>query len=157
MIEENKTIFSVKVDPESSVKRRLVSGPIWLETGSESFPGRGWIDFPVVILGFWLTNLQPLLELRAKSTQLHFMDGPYSCNVEASSPDHWMMTFVQRNAQGALFTSAIEASIVVEQVIAAADVVARFCRQHQWIDSDLEALESSLQAIKLLRSKNLRQ
>ena len=150
MIEENETKFSVKVDQESFAKRRLVSGPIWLEAGAESFPGRGWTDFPVVILGFWLTNLQPLLDLRAKTTQLPFMDGPYSCIVEVSSPDHWMMAFVQRNAQGAytLFTTAIEASVVVEQVISAADAVANFCRKQQWIDNDLETLESSLRQMK---------
>jgi len=79
VIEESS--FRVKIDPDALVKLRLVSGPIWIKAGAESFPGTGWTDFPVVILGFWLTNIQPVAERRLKKCRLPFMDGPYSAMV----------------------------------------------------------------------------
>jgi len=149
----DQTSFSVRIDPEAFIKRRLVSGPIWMEAGAESFPGTGWTDFPVVILGFWLTNIQPVAEQTAKNCRLPFMDGPYSGVVEASSTNVWTLMFLERGPQreNILFTTKIDAGVFLEQIVAAAETVVEFCKKKQWIDDDLLSLESNLLQMKRLR------
>lgn len=154
MIEES--LFRVKIVPDAFVKRRLVSGPIWIEAGAESFPGTGWTDFPVVILGFWLTNIQPVVERRVKSGRLPFMDGPCSAMVEASSSDVWTLMFLEGGPQreNTLFTTRIDPSTLLKQIIGAAETVFDVCKKNEWVDDDLLTLETNLQQMKRLYVMN---
>ena len=146
VIEEGHSSFKVRIDPDAFEKRRLVSGPIWMEAGARSFPGAGWTDFPVVILGFWLTNIQPLVERRQKKCVLPFMDGPYSGRIEVSSPNEWTLMFTERSPQreNIVFTTKIDAGLCLEEFSKAAKTVVEFCKQKQWLDDDLHTLENLL-------------
>jgi hypothetical protein len=64
----------------------------WWHNGT-SFPGPGWVDFGVAILGWWLVAAERLLRGSPKERFL-FMDGPYELQVRqehnllhVSSPD----------------------------------------------------------------------
>jgi hypothetical protein len=145
--EEDHRSFNIRIDPDAFEKRRLVTGPIWMEAGARSFPGAGWTDFPVVILGFWLTNIQPLVERRQKKCVLPFMDGPYSGMIEASSTDEWTLMFVERGAaqrENIVLTTKIDAGKCLEEILNAAKTVVELCKEKQWIDKDLHTLENLL-------------
>src|SRR5262245_65003096 len=86
--------FSVKLRPNELVKRRLVSGPIWLEMDGQAFPIDAWYDFPVVILGWWLSNLKPLVTNQSMSCECPFMDGHYRFDVTAFVYSIWFVMFI---------------------------------------------------------------
>lgn len=132
--------------PEDFVKRRLVSGPIWLNVNSQSFPGSGWLDFPVVVLGFWLTNLQPLVLGSLQECGCLFMDGPYAFDVKVVAHNEWALNFVERTANGkcSLLTVTLEASVVLSQIRTAAHAVVNLCRKRDWVDDDVIRLEKLL-------------
>jgi hypothetical protein len=50
------------------------TGTIWVEIGGRPFPERGWSDFPLVIVRWWLAAVREL-EAGALSRDLTFMEG----------------------------------------------------------------------------------
>lgn len=137
--------FAIKLKPEAFVKRRLVTGPIWLELDGSSFPAREWDDFPVAILGFWLTNLKPLLLTQAAECDCPFMDGPYSfyVQIQIDRKDFFSVTPVDRTADDKKFlsTTNVNAHLVVEQLLSASQIVIQTCRRNGWVADDLLTLE----------------
>lgn len=55
-----------------------VTGPIWIEIGDYAFPAKGWDDFPLVLLNWWIDSAAS----GAKSMSFDFMDGPYRYDVK---------------------------------------------------------------------------
>jgi hypothetical protein len=135
--------FSIKLTSEAFVRRRLVSGPIWLELDGLSFPAHEWDDFPVVILGFWLTNIQPFLLGQSSVCECPFMDGPYQFNVQAYRKDCVSVTLVERGGEEekALVTAKVNSVLLVEQMLSAGEIVVHACKRNHWIDDDLLNLE----------------
>lgn len=144
---KEKPSFKVMTTPEDFVKRRLVSGPIWLNVGSETFPGTGWTDFPVVVLGFWLTNLQPIVSGSSQNCECPFMDGPYQFDVAVAGLNEWTLNLVERTAHGKtiLLIARLDASVVLSQIVDAARAVVNICRDREWVDDDLIKLEGLIQ------------
>jgi hypothetical protein len=79
------TRIETVVRPETlSIESGKIVGEIFV-TGEEiHFPERGWNDFPVIVLGWWLTALQrPPTGLGVQI--FRFMDGPYEFVVRSES------------------------------------------------------------------------
>ena len=60
-----------------------ITGPIWITHGRRdekpsAFPEESWDDFPVVILGWWLSALAGVGQ---EEVECSFMDGPYEFTV----------------------------------------------------------------------------
>lgn len=145
-----KSFFKVMITPENFVKRRLVSGPIWLIVDSVSFPGNGWPDFPVVILGFWLTNLQSVVVGSSQNCECPFMDGPFQFEVRVVGLNEWTLNLVERTANRKKFvlTATVDASVVLSQIVNAAQAVVNLCRKRDWADDDLITLEGLIPQLK---------
>lgn len=135
--------FAIKVNSESFVRRRLVSGPIWLELDGVSFPAHEWDDFPVVILGFWLTNIKPLLLGQSHVCECPFMDGPYQFNVHVDRKDLFRVALVEREVdeQKSLVTAEVDSEVLVRQMLSASEIVVHTCKRNDWIDDDLLNLQ----------------
>lgn len=72
-------MFRVVVDPSSLTQAAggAVAGQLHVETDDLCFPDDGWWDFPLVVLGWWLTTLRTA---SASDFELRFMDGPFRIN-----------------------------------------------------------------------------
>lgn len=57
--------------------RGLVTGEIYFEEDGIFFPEKGWNDFPVIILGWWINNFLRFVKQNEKKFEFCFMDGPY--------------------------------------------------------------------------------
>ncbi len=74
--------LEIKVD-RNSVNERLQSGKeilleiAWENNGSY-YPMNPWLDFGVVILGWWSTAISSVAKGEQDSVKLSFMDGPYA-------------------------------------------------------------------------------
>jgi len=144
--------FSVKLSPNELVQRRLVSGPIWLEMDGQAFPVDVWSDFPVVILGWWLSNLKPLVTNQSMSCECLFMDGDYRFNVTVQQRGDWVVTFIRDELDGEtrLLEKDVDPQALISEVVSAAKTVASLCRLNGWESSDLTTLETELAEVKEL-------
>lgn len=111
-----------------------VTGVIFLQLHDGAFPGTGWSDCPVIILGWWADALLQLEAPTRREVQWRFMDGPHSVTLTkggvATSP-------------GAFGLSQVHASLLeaVERVVA-------HCDRQKMFSRDLETLRDSLQRLK---------
>lgn len=148
--------FSVKL--RASELRRgkaeevLVVGPIWLEMNGRDFPGEGWYDFPVVILGWWLNNIKPLIANQAARCECLFMDGPYLFEVTAQKQGHWVISFIRDDLDGKKYLAKGEIAppALISEVLSAADTVIDLCKQRGWESEDLVTLEKETEEVKKL-------
>jgi hypothetical protein len=142
--------FSVKLSPTELVKRRLVSGPIWLEMGGQAFPIDAWYDFPVVILGWWLSNLKPLVTNQSTNCECPFMDGPYRFDVTVRKRRDWTVTFIRDELAGEkrLLEDEVDPQTLISEVISAANLAIEVCKQNEWISDDLITLEKEVGEMK---------
>lgn len=143
---------SVKLRTEEFEKRNLVVGPIWLEMNGQEFPIDVWYDFPVVILGWWLNSLKPLIAHRAVRCECLFMDGPYLFEVTAQERAAWTIVFIRDELDGKkyLLEGEVAPRVLISEVLSAANVVADLCSQKGWASDDLVTLESEIRGIKSL-------
>ena len=147
--------FAIHLKPDAFARRRLVSGPIWLELGGLSFPAHEWDDFPVVVLGFWLNNLKPLLLGQSTACECLFMDGPYQFNIHRYSRKQLSVTLVKRGVdeEKELLTANVTSVLLVRQMISASEIAVQTCKRNQWIDNDLLTLEQLIVDAKALALK----
>lgn len=142
--------FEVALNLDQLAKDRLVFGPIWLQVDSTNFPGFGWTDFPVVILGFWLVNIQPLLLGRVEDCECPFMDGPYHFRLEVSGSSNWKLSMFDRSSEAPLAVSILASRVVVNQLIKAAEILLLKCEENGWLDQDAAALKDSVVQVKTI-------
>lgn len=55
----------------------LISGEIFIQQNSSYFPEKGWTDFVVIILGWWVNSFLNYVKDDLKKFEFSFMDGPY--------------------------------------------------------------------------------
>lgn len=118
-----------------------VTGKIWLRSNHEpriEFPEAGWIDFPVVVLGWWLAQVEALLRRASVEAHCSFMDGPFEFRID----DKGQIRLMERTTLG---TREIAASQVAlqefwQQLNVAASRLVAVCAQRGWSDADIENL-----------------
>jgi hypothetical protein len=118
----------------------------------QAFPIDAWYDFPVVILGWWLSNLKPLVTNQSMSCECRFMDGPYRFDVTVRKRGNWAVTFVRDELDGEkrLLEKEVDPQILISEVISAANTVVSLCRRNGWESSDLTTLENELAEVSEL-------
>jgi len=135
--------FLLKCDVETL--RRSASGSItgnlYVELGTTAFPDRGWSDFVVVVLAWWLRALSTLVE-GAGSADLQFMDGPFSMSLTAVDLSTCTLECVQRGARATVVLCKANVNIVEfgQQVERVAAQVVTACHVRGWQASDIDAL-----------------
>lgn len=107
-----------------------VTGVIYLELESGAFPQRGWSDFPVIILGWWVDAWIQLQIPTKREVLWRFMDGPYAATL-IKVPE-----------------AGLRASQVHSSLLEAAERVAVHCEQNRMVSSDLELLRGSVSRLK---------
>jgi len=144
--------FKIALNLDQLAKDRLVFGPIWLEVDSTNFPGFGWTDFPVAILGFWLVNIQPLLLGRVEACECPFMDGPYNFRLEVSGRSKWKLSMFDHSAlkEDPVGIKILASRAVLNQLITTAEILLQKCEEKNWLDRDAAALTDSLVQVKTI-------
>jgi hypothetical protein len=136
-------LVDVVVEPQSlrMAKSGTVVGPIWLRSRGSAdleFPGGGWTDFPVVILGWWLREIEGLLRASSLEAACSFMDGPFEFILKKSGE----LRLCERRASGTIDIGTLRVS--VEDFwrslnVAASNVVAE-CDARGWSSVDIDYL-----------------
>jgi len=111
-----------------------VTGVIFLELYDGAFPGRGWSDFPVIILGWWADALLQLEVPKRRAVQWQFMDGPHGVTLS--------------KVAGGASTDAFEFRLVHSALLQAVERVIVHCDGQKMFSRDLETLRDNLQRLK---------
>lgn len=111
-----------------------VTGVIFLELQDGAFPERGWSDFPVIILGWWIDALLQLEVPTRREVQWRFMDGPLALTLTKVSD--------------AASVGAFEFPQVHSSLIMTAECAVAYCEQHRIFSRDLDLLRDNVQRLK---------
>jgi hypothetical protein len=132
----------IRFDPESL--RRSASGSITgilhFSFGDNHFPGLGWSDFVLVILGWWIAALRS----NDRNILLEFMDGPYRLRVTRSDDAATLDCIESRQQDVVSFSTRVRFLDLRKQVEEVAQKATAACRTQNWDSDDLRALARSL-------------
>lgn len=108
-----------------------ITGEIWLQNDEFSFPAEKWSDFPVVILGWWLANLQPLIAGLEKEAECSFMDGPFFFNVIVETDSDWRLQCIEGGFKKNViqFELNVAPKQFLNEILSAARVVLDTCEK----------------------------
>jgi hypothetical protein len=118
-----------------------VIGPIWLLSNDDpriEFPEAGWTDFPVVILGWWLAQVESVLRRASVEANCSFMDGPFEFRID----DTGQVLLRERRSMGTQETAASQVSLQEfwQNLNVAASQLVSECDRRGWSNSDIDRL-----------------
>jgi len=127
-------------------KSGRITGPIWLRHKDIEFPERGWNDFPVIVLSWWLRNVTHLAD--GTTALCHFMDGPFEFNVSKVGSGLCQVQLVEQRAHTSKLLSEFMAdeSEFITALRTAAGTVLSECSRRGWTGQDIERLRESAHA-----------
>lgn len=137
--------MEVIVAPRSfyQAKSGLIVGSVWIRIQGEQdivFPEAGWTDFPVVILGWWLNEIEALVCGRTMEATCSFMDGPFEFCLTASGD----VQLSRRGDEGTLNLGRFQRPDSVRglwaSLHAAALAVLSECGARGWSGNDIDVL-----------------
>jgi hypothetical protein len=127
----------IEVDVNSFEQRRpgdSVTGIIYLDLEVGAFPELGWFDFPVKILGWWVSRHLELGLPERRTVKWMFMDGLFSVTLT--------------KIVGGRSNQVMDYRGLSDCLLAAADRSIAYCEAHELLSPDLEGLRSAAQQLK---------
>ena len=125
---------------------RSASGPIvagvCANVGTFAFPDRGWSDFVVVVIGWWLDAVYGLDTV--KTAELDYMDGPYCMRVSALGNGICSVQCVKMVNEQIQYEAHVEFAQLLSELRRVAAEVLETCRQRRWESDDTEVLRRLL-------------
>jgi hypothetical protein len=122
-------------------KSQAVTGIIFFDFGSYQFPEKGWDDFVVVVLSWWLSALKNIVFGESKYEELKFMDGPQYIAVKKLSNALCVIEcFDKRKGGSAEFTGQYQLTEVLRSVMHSAKATYSVCSQNGWDSDDIDEL-----------------
>jgi hypothetical protein len=119
--------------------RGSITGTLEAVIGEFVFPGRGWSDFVVVVLGWWLAALKELIR-GAQSAELLFMDGPFVICITKEGPAHYTLVCREDRAESHVrFRARVNLLQLLAETENAATRVFQACSAQNW---DVAAVQS---------------
>lgn len=148
--------FSIFVAPETFERSgsTAVVGVIHVKAGDEMFPDNVWYDFPVTVVGWWLSAVAKLVDGTYKTAPCDFMDGPYRFDITPNANGLWHLIFLRRGAEKThyLFECVAEPKVVIESLLSAARTVIETSRSKGMTSSDLDFLTESYAKLNSLHN-----
>jgi hypothetical protein len=137
----------INTDEESILKRastgRPITCPVHVQFDGTPFPAGNWIDFAVVILGWWTEQVLALKEGSTATAKLDFMDGPYQIIIRPANPGLWRVDCIVRELQRKKVLSVeIQSQQIVDEVIRVSQGLLVYLKGLAVWDADCEKLES---------------
>lgn len=107
-----------------------IVGVIYVQADDYAFPDKGWTDFGVEIVGWWLDVLSKLLSGAEKRGSCKFMDGPFRYDLEANDNGGWHIRFIKEytSREECVLEGDVKAEAVVAETLDAARTLLELCR-----------------------------
>lgn len=135
-----------------------ITGVISLRVGDFYFPERGWSDFLVVILGWWLDEMAKLWHGQQEDEDgvgCLFMDGSFFYGISEYEGSWWLIECVEGIPEGKVMAETkVERSIFIKDVLSCATQVVEACRSRGW---KTEAIDKLATTVARVESKTILQ
>lgn len=143
-----RIIFEKKLIYRS--KRGAVTAPVYFDWGEYQFPEKGWSDFVVVVLSWWVEAFSRLVCGWETEVEFSFMDGPMLIRLRLAENGMVTMQCVnQRNTQEMIeYRAIISLSELRSQLKSIASQVLRACDENIWESDDIRSLRKGLGIIE---------
>ena len=139
-----RAILVVEVDQSAKQGNNdLVIGRVWLSLGDLDFPERGWPDFVVRVVRWWVEATTDLATGRAAEATVRFMDGPYRIELSRCGASDWRLRLVEERQSG----DFVRAEAVADAYPLVGSVVAAF--DGLW--AELAAVPSMIASLRSVR------
>ncbi len=123
--------------------QRNITGIIALRVGEAYFPEREWNDFPVIILGWWLTELLQLWRGEPEAAEgviCAFMDGAFYYSVSAQG-ERWLIECVEGTLDEEIVAEAeVDRAGFMKEMLACAAQLLNACHARNWRTADTDKL-----------------
>ena len=73
-------LMNIIIDENSNLNQGssgLITGEIYFEQNNYYFPEKRWSDFPVIVLGWWISSFLEFVKQNSGTFEFCFMDGPF--------------------------------------------------------------------------------
>lgn len=117
-----------------------ITGRLALRVSERWFPEEHWNDFPVVVLSWWLSEIDGLST--GNGARFDFMDGPFAVQAVVDELGNAVLDFLRDDEF--LGEARVAVSALVDSIFAAAHETLAGCEQHEWKTADISALRLHL-------------
>jgi hypothetical protein len=123
-------------------KSQAITGVIYFDFVNHQFPEKGWNDFIVVVLCWWLSALKSIAFEDSDSEELLFMDGPLYINVKKLNNGLYCVECFDRGVnRDVKFSAEYQLADILDSVLCAAKSIYSVCSQKGWKNDDLIELK----------------
>ncbi|MBV6447994.1 hypothetical protein [Nitrosomonas sp.] len=120
-----------------------------LHVNGLNFPSPEWVDFPIVVLGWWTEAVIPLLRGSAEPVQARFMEGPYVIEFRVRTAEIWHMDLVKRGlSRSILYSADIDVETFLNSLIDACDCAIDMCHRQGFWSSDADNLAKAAGSLR---------
>jgi hypothetical protein len=138
----------IPTDALSQSRSGSIFGNVFIQYGSETFPGPRWSDLAVAFASVWIAALVRLHSSTARSERVRFMDGPYWVDFTKSIADRNSISieFVWDQLKGPITKQSTVATLgeLLSDAVQVGREVLMACRSSGWNNSDVIELDESL-------------
>jgi hypothetical protein len=121
-----------------------ITGTIHVELDGFAFPEKGWSDFVVVILGWWLKSLDRIGR-GDEAAELLFMDGPFAIQLSTVGGASCSLELWEKSSSETLFASGTVPILdLIGEIERVAAEVMKECSGRGWQSADLDSLQDLL-------------
>jgi len=139
---------SIEAHPDGSV-----TGVVFWNAGTQSFPDSDWNDMIVIVLGWWVKAVTRLLSGTSVSEEIYFMDGPYKLAC-ATKDGILTCQFINRHDEERYIGSYVTTlDDLCSTVLNGAKVVLEVCRRQGIWNADVESLHEGARHLRKTMQK----
>lgn len=140
--------ITVQTEPTSLEKSgsQAITGVIFFDFTSYQFPEKGWNDFVIVVLCWWLSVLGKITIGKSDSEELRFMDGPLYVKVTKLNNNLCgVECFDGGSRENPEFSGKYKFTDILNSVLEVAKTTYSVCSQNEWDGKDISTLKRLIQ------------
>jgi hypothetical protein len=120
-----------------------ITGDIAIWIDDTPFPEARWSDFPIALLGAWLSAAGRVQRGEAHECTCYFMDGPFAFRMRAADDGMWILEPLADH-RAADDPVLVPADAFMASLMAAAEAALVYSASQGWATRDLAILEATL-------------
>ena len=138
----NKFEIKIDVDDIELYQNGNNFGVIYIKINDFLFPQNNWTDFIVIILNWWLCNIEAIKRKRRKTGKFCFMDGPYVVKLKKSENDKIKLKFCDHYKLVIEYEFSIDE--IMKEILMKSSEIIEFVKSNKWESKDIDSLNNSI-------------
>ena len=145
--------FLINIVPEtlSRSSSGAITGRLSVTIGGTDFPEKEWVDFIVIVLGWWIDEVISILEEHSDESICEFMDGSFEFKIQSEGKKYLHISFVDMIDDETRYSDVtVSKEIVIRSLLLASNAVIKECRNKKWTDNDIVNFESKINRLNII-------